>query len=146
MKKMLSFQRKKQTLKRKLFRYMFLLVALLLILFFVGMLLIDGYSGAKRQLADTLSFQSEVFARQIQSHYSNLAVMGIQLSERASSSIDCYLDEHGLSFDELTGSQLHIEGIQDALIEKLLAKLFETECSGAFIMLDTQVNPHVENA
>lgn len=146
MKKVLPFTRKKQTLKRKLFGYMFLLVALLLVLFFIGMLLIDGYSGAKHQLADTLSFQSEVFARQIQSHCNNLAVMGIQLSERTGGSIDDYLAEHDLRFDELTGSQLHIEGIQDALIETLLSKLLETECSGAFLVLDTQVNPEVENA
>ena len=146
MKKAFPFTKKKQTLKRKLFGYMFLLVALLLVLFFIGMLLIDGYSGTKHQLADTLSFQSEVFARQVQSHYSNLAVMGIQLSERAGSSIDSYLEDHGLRFDALAGSQLHIEGVQETLIETLLAKLLETECSGAFILLDTQVNPDVENA
>ena len=88
MRTVLPFIRKKQTLKRKLFVYMFLLVALLLVLFFIGMLLIDGYSGVKQELADTLRFQNEVFARQLTSHYSNLAVMGIQLSERTTESIE----------------------------------------------------------
>ena len=146
MRTVLPFIRKKQTLKRKLFVYMFLLVALLLVLFFIGMLLIDGYSGVKQELADTLRFQNEVFARQLTSHYSNLAVMGIQLSERTTESIERYLDENELRFDELNASQTHIEGLQEALIEKLHQKLLETDCSGAFVLLDVQVNPNVENA
>lgn len=139
-------ERRKATLKRKLFAYMFLLVLLLLTLFFIGILLINGFSGVKQELADTLHFQSEVFARQLSSHYSNLAVMGIQLSERTAESIDRYLDESDLCFDDLRGSQLHIEGIQEALIDKLHQKLLETDCTGAFVLLDTQVNPNVENA
>lgn len=146
MKNVLAFTRKRQTLKRKLFAYMFLLVLLLLALLFIGMLLIDGFSGVKQELADTLTFQSEVFARQLSSHYSNLAVMGIQLSERTTDSIEQYLEQNTLRFDELNGSQTHIEGIQEALIEKLHQKLLETDCTGAFILLDVQVNPNVENA
>ncbi len=125
---------------------MFLLAVLLLLLSFIGIFLIGGYSGTKQRIADTLKFQSEVFERQITSHYSNLAVMGIQLSELTARRIDGYLAENGLGFDELNGSQEHISGIQDTLIGSLHQKLLETACTGAFIILDAQINPGVQNA
>lgn len=146
MRRALPFMKKKQALNRKLFVYMFLLVALLLLLFFIGMLLIDGYSGVKEQLGDTLKFQSEVFERQITSYYSNLAVMGIQLSESTGQYLDAYLEENGIGFEGVKGSQSHIASIQEGLIDSLRQKLMETNCSGAFILLNTQVNSQVENA
>lgn len=137
---------KKHTLRRKLFAYMFILVALLLLLFFIGTFLIGGYSGTKHQIADTLEFQSQVFTRQVVSHYSNLAVMGIQLSETTTRELEGYLDEKGLDFPALKGSGEHITGLQETLIEPLQRKLLESDCSGAFILLDTQINTNVENA
>lgn len=137
---------KKQTLRRKLFAYMFILVALLLLLFFIGTFLIGGYSGTKREIADTLDFQSQVFARQVVSHYSNLAVMGIQLSESTTSELERYLDENDLEFSELKGCPEHISGLQERLMEPLQRKLREADCSGAFLLLDTQINTAVENA
>lgn len=146
MRRIQPFTQRKQTLRRKLFAYMFLLVVLLSLLFFIGMLLINGYSGMKQRIADTLSFQSEVFERQITSHYSNLAVMGIQLSERTSEAIDQYLSENHLEFYDLNGSQTQIASVQELLIDPLRQKLMETDCSGAFILLETQINSSIENA
>lgn len=141
-----SFTQKKHTLQRKLFTYMFALVVLLLILFFVGTFLIGGYTGAKRQISETLEFQAQVFERQITTHFNNLAVMGIQLSERMTLELERYLEKNDLEFSALNGDQTHIAGLQDALIETLKQKLLETDCSGAFILLNTQINPNVENA
>ncbi len=137
---------KRHTLRRKLFAYMFILVVLLLLLFFIGTFLIGGYSGTKHQIADTLEFQSQVFERQVVSHYSNLAVMGIQLSESTTCELEYYLEENNLDFSALKGSREHITGLQEVLIELLQRKLLETDCSGAFILLDTQINTTVENA
>lgn len=137
---------KKHTLRRKLFAYMFILVALLLLLFFIGTFLIGGYSGTKHKIADTLEFQSQVFSRQVVSHYSNLAVMGIQLSESVTWELEGYLDDNNLDFSQLKGSREHITGLQESLIDLLQQKLLEADCSGAFILLDTQINTQVENA
>lgn len=142
----IPFIKKKQTLKRKLFGYMFLLVVLLLIMLLMGMYLIGGYSGTKQRMAATLEFQTDVFERQVTTYFSSLAVKGIQLSEMGAEIIDDYLQAAAISFDALKGSQKHIAGIQEALIDKLHQKLLETDCTGAFIVLDTQVNPSVENA
>lgn len=140
------FIQRRNTLRRKLFAYMLVLVAFILLLFFVGTYLIGGYSGTKHQIAKTLEFQSEFFERQITSHFSNLAVMGIQLSECTTEELERNLTENELDFSALEGSQTHITELQDALIDTLRQKLLETNCSGAFILLNTQINPKVENA
>lgn len=141
-----TFIQKRNTLRRKLFATMLALAAMLVLLFFVGTYLIGGYSGTKRQLSETLEFQSQVFERQVSTHYSNLAVMGIQLSETTTRELEEYLQQNELDFSALRGNQTHIAGLQDALIDSLRQKLLETDCSGAFILLNTQVNPNVENA
>lgn len=141
-----AFVQKRHTLQRKLFAYMFLLVTLLLLLFFVGTFLLGGYSGTKRQVADTLEFQAQVFERQVESHYNNLAVMGIQLSQCTTQELEEYLEKNGMAFSDLNDSQRHIAGVQEVLIELLHQKLLETDCSGAFILLDVQINSQVENA
>lgn len=146
MKKVLSFTHRKQSLKRELFAYMFVLVGLLVLLLLIGMYLLGSYTGTKRRVAETLKFQAQVFEQQVTSHYNNLAVMGIQLSEHASGCIDRYLAENELKFDALNNSQTHIAGVQEALIEPLQRKLLEADCSGAFLLLDAQVNSAVENA
>ena len=137
---------KKQTLWRKLFAYMLALVVLLLLLFLIGTFLIGGYSGTRHKIADTLEFQSQVFARQVASHYSSLAVMGIQLSESVSSELEGYLNDNALAFLDLKGSREHITGLQERLMEPMQRKLWEADCSGAFLLLDTQINDNVDNA
>lgn len=141
-----TFIQKRNTLRRKLFVTMLALAAMLVLLFFVGTYFIGGYFGTKRQISETLEFQSQVFERQVSTHYSNLAVMGIQLSETTTRELEEYLRQNELDFSSLNGNQTHIAGLQDALIDPLRQKLLETDCSGAFILLNTQVNPNVENA
>lgn len=141
-----AFTKKKQTLNRKLFGYMFLLALLLSLLLIIGLLLTNKYIGANEQLFQTLNFQAKIFSRQLASHYNNLAVMGIQLSESSAKIIDCYLEENNLSFPMLNGSEEHIAGIQQALFESMYHKLLEADCTGAFILLNAQVNTASANA
>lgn len=71
---------KKQTLKRKLFGYMCILVLLLCTLLIVGLFLIGSFTGTKQRVAKTLEFQTELFERQIDTYYDSLAAMSVQLS------------------------------------------------------------------
>lgn len=144
--KLSSLTKKKQTLKRKLFGYMFILAVLLLVLLLVGMFLILGFTGTKQKIYKTLDFQAEVFDRQISSHYNGLAVLGVQLSESSTEIIEDYLNKNSITFDRLNGSEKHIAGLQEALIDFLRHKLMEADCTGAFIMLEAQVNSSIANA
>ncbi len=136
-----SFILKKHTLRRKLFGYMFILAILLLGLFLAGVFLIMGFAGTKQKFYKTLEFQSQVLERQISSHFNNLAVMGIQLAEESDYIITSYLKENALEFDQLNGSEIRLASLQEALFDSLEHKLLEADCTGAFILLDAQVNP-----
>lgn len=141
-----SFAFKKHTLRRKLFSYMFILAILLLGLFFAGVFLIMGFTCTRQKFYKTLDFQSQVFERQISSHFNNLAVMGIQLAEESDHIIASYLKENALDFEQLNGSEIRLSSLQEALFDTLEHKLLEADCTGAFILLNAQVNPSVENA
>lgn len=141
-----SFAFKKHTLRRKLFSYMFILAILLLGLFFAGVFLIMGFTCTRQKFYKTLDFQSQVFERQISSHFNNLAVMGIQLAEESDHIIASYLKENALDFEQLNGSEIRLSSLQEALFDTLEHKLLEADCTSAFILLNAQVNPSVENA
>lgn len=137
---------KKQTLKRRLFGYMCILALLLCALLVAGMLLVGRFTGTKQRLAETLEFQTKLFERQIDTYYDNLAVMSVQLSYSTTAILEDYLSENQIAFDDLNGSQEHIENLQENLIETVRHKLWEADCTGAFVMLDAQVNSDVGNA
>lgn len=137
---------KKRTLKRKLFEYMCILVLLLCALLVAGMFLIFRFTNTKQRIAETLKFQTELFERQIDTYYDNLAVMSVQLSSRTTDILESYLDERGIAFTDLGGSEEYIERLQERLISTVRQKLCEADCTGAFVMLETQVNRDIPNA
>lgn len=137
---------RKQSLQRRLFLTMFVLSALLLLLFFVGLFLVLGYTDSKHDMAEKLDFQLEIFARETSSYYRELATTGILLSEESSGIIKDYLAQNDLNFQALNDSEEHIAGMQKALFDPLRHKLLESNCTGAFIMLQATVNSKVENA
>ncbi len=139
--KRFPFDLKRHTLRHKLFGYMFILTLPLLALFFAGVFLIMGFTGTKQKFYETLQFQSRVLERQVSDHFNALAVMGIQLAEDSDRIIASYLEENDLEFDQLNGSGTHLASLQEALLDPLKHKLLESDCTGAFILLDAQVNP-----
>lgn len=137
---------KKQTLKRKLFGYMCILVLLLCTLLIAGLFLIGSFTGTKQRVAKTLEFQTELFERQIDTYYDSLAAMSVQLSYNISDILEGYLAENTLDFEQLNGSGDHIEQLQENLMDPLRYKLWEADCTGVFVMLEAQVNTTLENA
>lgn len=138
--------RKKQTLRRMLIRYMCVLTILLCVLLLIGLYLTGSFTGTKQRIYETLEFQTEIFERQIDMYYKGLAVMSVQLSYTATDILEDYLDENGIDFRDLNGSEVHIENLQEQLIDVLRHKLWEADCTGAFVMLDAQVNSNVDNS
>lgn len=144
--KIRPFTAQKQTLQRKLFQYMFLLAIILLLLLIAGVFLIIGFAETKERTYKALDFQSDVFERQLTSHYDGLAVLGIQLSEQSTKTVEKYLAKNHITFDDLNGSEKYIANLQENLIEPLRHKMLAADCTGAFIMLDAQVNQNTKNA
>lgn len=144
--KLPAISTKKQSLKRKLVGYMCILALLLCALLVAGMYLIGHFTGTKQRIAETLALHTELFERQIDTYYDGLAVMSIQLSGDMTVALEDYLSEKGIAFDDLNDSESHIQSLQERLIDRIRHKLWEADCTGAFVILDAQVNSHVENA
>lgn len=138
--------RKKLSLRRKLFWYMSCFAMILLLLLIIMLSLLGSFAGTRGRVTKQLQFQTAVFEQQIDTYFDNLAVMSAQLSNTLTEKIDTYLTENSVSFEQLRDCENHIEQLQDALIEPLRYKLWEADCSGTFVVLDTQVNSSVENA
>ena len=146
MKLLPGFTSKKRSMKRKLFAYMFILVALVLTLLFSGLLLLGQFTGAEQTTFETLDFQADVFYRQIESHIEGLAVMSIHLSVDTADAIEKYLSENHIGFSDINDSEINIAAVQEATFHILRQKLLEAKCSGAFIVLNATVNTDADKA
>lgn len=141
-----SLANKKQSMKHKLFGYMLVLAVILIVFFIAGLFLLGKVTSLKKETYNTLDFQEKVFEQQLRSYYNDLAVMGIQLSENSTYIIENYESQKGISFENFNGSKEYIDGIQPEMFDMLNHKMLETDCSGAFIILDTTVNTALNNA
>ena len=146
MKFLTGFSGKRQSMKRKLLAYMFILATLVLTLLLSGLMLLGQFTGVQKKTFETLDFRSDVFNRQIESHFENLAVIGIQLSNGASGAIENCLSENQIAFQDINNSEKNVAAVQEATFDILRQKLLEANCSGAFIVLEATVNTDAEDA
>ena len=141
-----DIKKKKTPMRRKLFFYMLALAVILLIFLAVGLFFLGHFSTTKAKVSEDLSFQLDVYERQIDKHYEDFAMMGITLSHDTSENVERYLSANSISFKDLNDSPEHINGVQSAIFDTLLEELLKTDCSGAFIILNATVNSSIENA
>lgn len=128
-------QHKSMTLRRKLFGYMLVLAALLAFAIVAGLFLLGRFTSARERISRTLEMQLEVFDREVSTHCDSLAAMGVELSENLTDA----LEHEQVSLSALDGSASEIERAQEALCEPLLRAMLQTDCSGAFVILDASV-------
>ena len=107
------------SLKWRLFGSMLLLTAILMFALTSGLFLCGRFSSTKKQTAQTLSLQMEVFERDMASYWEKTTVLGIHLSREITGLTEDYLAEQGISFGLLTDSSLHIAVVQAAVIDTL---------------------------
>jgi len=136
----------KWSLMRRLFVSMLLLAVLLLIILSAGLALFGQTNSTADLYYDTLTMQMDVFERDITTHFDHLAASAIILSEDMSAILDQTLLQEGCSFAALTDSADGIAALQEAMLEPLLHRMLQTNCSGAFVMLEATVNSGLSDA
>ena len=140
MRKLTALRYSEWSLKRKLFVYMLLLAALLLLILFIGLSTIGRMSSTADTVYDSLELQMEVFEKDILTHFDHLAASAVTLSTDIKSLIADSLLEGDISFSDLNDNSEAIADLQGTMIEPLRQKLLQTDCSGAFVMLNATVN------
>ena len=142
----LDLKNRKTPMRRKLFLYMLVLAVMILAFLSSGFALLGNYTTPKDRFAKELSFQSDVFERQIDKYYDDLTMMGTSLSGDISEITAWYLASNGITFNDINDSPEHVEGLQSAIFDKLHEELLKTDCSGAFVIFNATVNTSIENA
>lgn len=82
----------------------------------------------------------------ISSQYGKLSVQAVEFSRELSQRIEAYLQKHSLSFSSLSEHPDQIEELISDLYENTSYFLQKSNCSGAFLVLDTTVNPALKNS
>lgn len=137
---------KKTPMRRKLFLYMLALAVIVLSFLAIGLFFLGNFSSTKAMVAKDLSFQLDVYERQIDKYYDDLTMMGAALSDDVSHIIEHYLSSNGIDFTDINDSLEHVTGIQSEVFGKLHEELLKTKCSGAFIIFNATVNTLIEDA
>lgn len=135
-----AFRYSKWSMRRKLFGYMFLLAALLLLALVSGLLLFGRFDSAGKNAYEALDLQMEVFEKDVFSCFDRLAGAGIQLSEETAEILDAHFARCDMTIRDLDGSPEEIAAVQEALADLLKQSLLQESCSGIFVMLDATAN------
>lgn len=141
-----DLQHSRRSLRWRLFGWMMLLTAVLIFAFASALFLFGRFSSTKKETAQTLALQMEVFERDMDSYWEKTAVLGIHLSREMTGLLEDYLAAQKLPFDRLTDSPAHIAGLQQSVMGTLCQTLRQSDCSGAFVLFNTTVNSELAHA
>lgn len=144
--KLPKLKKEKQSLQKKLFFHMLVLVTILLFIFVMFLVLFGHFTSTEKKVYSTLSLQAEVFDRDMSSYYNSLAAKSIYLSESITYLTEQYQKSKNISFADTNGSTRHIENLEERYMELLSEELLKTNCSGIYVVLDTSRTPQNENS
>ncbi len=135
-----------RTLRGKLFLYMLIVSAAIVTAIFIGYFMIGRSESTGKVYNEKLSFQMDVFRRDVFTRMDSLELNTSLLAEETRSSIASYLNEKNIRFADLNDNLEAIESLETILFQPLMDRIYRTGCSGAFIILNTTVNSKIENA
>lgn len=142
----LDEKHKKIPLRRKLFIYMITLAVITLAFIATGSFFMGNFSSTKETVSQNLSFQLDVYERQVDRYYDDLAMMGSALSDDLSELTQNYLSANSITLNDVNDSEERVLELQTTVFFKLREELLKTDCSGAFVFFNATVNTGVENA
>ena len=130
-----KLKRAKPSMRRRLFLYMGALAALLLSALFAALLLLGQLKSPREEMKKSLTFQMDAFRSDMVSLWRNVSVMGVHLSEDMTLLIEAQTTE----FSSLSGNVDAVEALQEAMLQPLCQYARQTDCSGAFVLLNTSL-------
>ncbi|MDO4733149.1 MAG: LuxR C-terminal-related transcriptional regulator [Bacillota bacterium] len=144
--KLPDFSSFKWGLRQKLYSYMLLLALILLLTLASALFLFGPFSSVQKDISETLSLQMEFFEKQMSAYWDELNARSIDLSVTMSGILEDFLAERDISISMLIDSAEDINALQTALIDPLCQCLQQSDCSGAFVILETTVNSSLKNS
>jgi len=138
--------KKGTTLQRRLILF-FICVTVSLVLAFSLLLMIFGITGKEeRALHNFFDTELANIADNISDDFGSLSVDGINLAESMSAHANNFFDENDISAGDFLSRPELIEPMLSEQAHLLISMVNGRSCGGAFVLLDTTINPEGDNA
>lgn len=139
-----QFKTESISMRRRLYFFIISAIAIILSLILLLFNLFGIMNPTNRQILEQLDTQLLTYTDNIKDDYNKIAAHAISFSEQLETSIQYYLTENSLSFDDLTNNPDVLTDLQNHLYDVVYLNMQLTPSSGAFYILDTTVNSRSE--
>lgn len=128
-----------RSMKHKLVLYMAAMGLLLAAVLLVSLQIFGRINTPGEELSKSMSIQMEVFRSDMTSLWRNVSGMSAHLSKDMTDILEDTLAEQGMTFSELDGNLDAISQVEEAMLEPLCQYARQTDCSGAFVILEAAI-------
>ena len=128
-------------------RFAFYVFSVICLFFEVIVILLNLFilNPTDRQIMNDLNLRLSAYSERIERDCDELAACAISFSGQLETSIQNYLAENNISFDEFKNNSEDIDILQNILYESVYLNMQVAPASGAFYILDTTANSNSEN-
>lgn len=135
-----QFKEEGLSMRRRFAFYVFSVICLFLAVIIILLNLFGILNPTNRQIMNDLGAQLSACSDSIESDCDELAACAISFSGQLSESIQDYLTENNLTFDELKNNSEALDALQNRLYDSVYLNMQVAPASGAFCILDTTAN------
>ncbi len=139
-----QFKEEGLSMRRRFAFYIFSVICLFLAVIIILLNLFGILNPTDRQIMNDLNARLSACSDRIERDCDELAACAISFSEQLSDSIQNYLTENNISFDELENNPEALDALQNRLYDSVYLNMQVAPASGAFCILDTTVNSNYE--
>ena len=136
------FKAESITMRRRLFFYIIITISVFLALILLLLNVFGIINPANTEIMRVLDSQLISCSDNIEHDYDEIATYAISFAEQLEDSIQDYLTENNLSFEQLENNAATITALQSKLYDTVYLNMQLAPSSGVFYILDTTVNSH----
>ncbi len=139
-----QFKAESISMRRRFYFFIISAIAIILSLILLLFNLFGIMNPTNRQIIEILDAQLRTYTDNIEDDYNKIAAHAISFSEQLETSIQHYLTENNLTFEDLKNNPDALTDLQNHLYDVVYLNMQLTPSSGAFYILDTTVNSQSE--
>ncbi|MBQ8842281.1 MAG: helix-turn-helix transcriptional regulator [Ruminiclostridium sp.] len=132
------------SMRRRFVVYVFSVICLFLAVILILLNLFGILNPTNRQIMNDLNAHLSSCSERIEHDCDELAACAISFSGQLEASVQNYLSEKNISFDELKNDSESLDALQNRLYDSVYLNMQVAPASGAFYILDTTANSNSE--
>ena len=141
-----QFRSEGLSMRRRFACYVFSVICLFLAVIVILLNLFGILNPTNRQIMNDLNTRLSACSEQIERNSDELAACAISFSGQLETSIQNYLTDNNISFEDLKNNPEDLDALQNRLYDSVYLNMQVAPASGAFYILDTTVNSNSESA